>query len=139
MLTRRTDAPSNNPSHHYRSGANRNVPYQNASGKPLIHRGLFADQRTSGLWAGELAYRVFVLAPVNTVLLDEIAFRGVLHGLGAAQPTLRLGDGGLRKRFRPLLGERDVTSSSQQHGSARQEAMLQRRRLRPDRFTCRSR
>lgn len=46
-----------------------------------VTRGLFADQRTSGLGAGEVAYRVFVLVPVSTVMLEEVAFRGVLYGL----------------------------------------------------------
>ncbi|MBZ9594502.1 CPBP family intramembrane metalloprotease [Streptomyces erythrochromogenes] len=44
-------------------------------------RTLFEDRRHDGMGAGELALRVLVLVPVGTVLLEEVAFRGVLHGL----------------------------------------------------------
>ncbi|MFJ6778896.1 lysostaphin resistance A-like protein [Streptomyces yangpuensis] len=44
-------------------------------------RTLFEDQRHDGMGAGELAVRVLVLVPVGTVLLEEVAFRGVLYGL----------------------------------------------------------
>lgn len=44
-------------------------------------RGLFEDQRTSTLSGAEVALRVLVTVPVGTVLLEEIAFRGVLYGL----------------------------------------------------------
>ncbi len=44
-------------------------------------RTLFEDRRYDGMGAGELAVRVLVLVPVGTVLLEEVAFRGVLYGL----------------------------------------------------------
>ena len=44
-------------------------------------RGLFADQRTAQLSHGETAFRVLVRVPLGTVLLEEVAFRGVLYGL----------------------------------------------------------
>ncbi|MEU9860590.1 type II CAAX endopeptidase family protein [Streptomyces sp. NPDC047971] len=44
-------------------------------------RTLFEDRRYAGLSGGELMFRVLVLVPVGTVLLEEIAFRGVLYGL----------------------------------------------------------
>ncbi|MFI1439265.1 lysostaphin resistance A-like protein [Streptomyces fructofermentans] len=44
-------------------------------------RTLFEDQRYEGLTGGDLLLRAFVLVPVGTVLLEEIAFRGVLYGL----------------------------------------------------------
>ncbi|MFD3573786.1 CPBP family intramembrane glutamic endopeptidase [Streptomyces sp. NPDC058644] len=46
-----------------------------------VTRGLFEDQRQSGLSAGEVALRVLVTVPFGTVLLEEVAFRGVLFGL----------------------------------------------------------
>ncbi|MFE5487227.1 CPBP family intramembrane glutamic endopeptidase [Streptomyces sp. NPDC056527] len=44
-------------------------------------RTLFEDRRYADLSGGELLIRVLVLVPVGTVLLEEIAFRGVLYGL----------------------------------------------------------
>ncbi|MFD7663744.1 CPBP family intramembrane glutamic endopeptidase [Streptomyces sp. NPDC059788] len=44
-------------------------------------RGLFADERYGGLTGGQVALRVLVTVPVGTVLLEEVAFRGVLYGL----------------------------------------------------------
>ena len=44
-------------------------------------RELFADQRNSGLGAGEVAWRALVDVPFGIVLLEEVAFRGVLYGL----------------------------------------------------------
>ncbi|GAA2264942.1 CPBP family intramembrane metalloprotease [Kitasatospora cystarginea] len=44
-------------------------------------RPLFQDTRNSGLSGGDIAYRVLVAVPVGTVLLEELAFRGVLYGL----------------------------------------------------------
>ena len=44
-------------------------------------RGLFADQRTDTLSGGQVALRVLVKVPLGTVLLEEVAFRGVLYGL----------------------------------------------------------
>ncbi|MFC5909136.1 CPBP family intramembrane glutamic endopeptidase [Streptacidiphilus monticola] len=46
-----------------------------------VTRDLFADQRTSVLSGGQIAYRVLVEVPFGTVLLEETAFRGVLYGL----------------------------------------------------------
>lgn len=45
-------------------------------------RPLFQDTRNSGLSGGDIAYRVLVAVPVGTVALEELAFRGVLYGLG---------------------------------------------------------
>ncbi|MCX4529561.1 MULTISPECIES: CPBP family intramembrane glutamic endopeptidase [unclassified Streptomyces] len=44
-------------------------------------RTLFEDRRYAGMDGGEVMLRVFVLVPVGTVLVEEIAFRGVLYGL----------------------------------------------------------
>ncbi|MEV6399780.1 type II CAAX endopeptidase family protein [Streptomyces sp. NPDC051907] len=44
-------------------------------------RALFEDQRYEGMNGGELMLRVLVFVPVGTVLVEEIAFRGVLYGL----------------------------------------------------------
>ncbi|MFI9025416.1 lysostaphin resistance A-like protein [Streptomyces sp. NPDC053560] len=44
-------------------------------------RVLFADERYSTLTGGQMAVRVLVTVPLGTVLLEEIAFRGVLYGL----------------------------------------------------------
>ncbi|WP_234440487.1 CPBP family intramembrane glutamic endopeptidase [Streptomyces rimosus] len=46
-----------------------------------VTRGLFADERYGGLTGGQVALRVLVTVPVGTVLLEEVAFRGVLYGL----------------------------------------------------------
>ncbi len=46
-----------------------------------VTRGLFADERYGGLTGGQVALRVLVVVPVGTVLLEEVAFRGVLYGL----------------------------------------------------------
>ncbi|MFI6937761.1 lysostaphin resistance A-like protein [Streptomyces sp. NPDC050418] len=56
-------------------------------------RDLFTDQRTSTLTGGDVALRVLVTVPLGTVLLEEVAFRGVLYGLilrrnGALAATL---------------------------------------------------
>ncbi|MFD8982776.1 CPBP family intramembrane glutamic endopeptidase [Streptomyces sp. NPDC059564] len=55
-------------------------------------RALFEDRRYDGMSGSELMLRVLVLVPVGTVLVEEIAFRGVLYGLvcrdrGAAWAT----------------------------------------------------
>ncbi|MFJ3728301.1 lysostaphin resistance A-like protein [Streptomyces sp. NPDC090045] len=55
-------------------------------------RALFEDRRYAGMTGSELLLRVFLLVPVGTVLVEEIAFRGVLYGLvcrdrGAAWAT----------------------------------------------------
>ncbi len=42
---------------------------------------LFSDRRTEGDSAGTVAFVVLVRLPLGTVLLEEIAFRGVLYGL----------------------------------------------------------
>ncbi|MFI8266605.1 MULTISPECIES: CPBP family intramembrane glutamic endopeptidase [unclassified Streptomyces] len=44
-------------------------------------RTLFEDRRYAAMDGGEVMLRVFVLVPVGTVLVEEIAFRGVLYGL----------------------------------------------------------
>ncbi|MET9678128.1 CPBP family intramembrane glutamic endopeptidase [Streptomyces sp. NPDC006482] len=44
-------------------------------------RTLFEDRRYDGMSGGELMMRVLVRVPVGTVLVEEIAFRGVLYGL----------------------------------------------------------
>ncbi|GAA3373107.1 type II CAAX endopeptidase family protein [Streptomyces sannanensis] len=44
-------------------------------------RDLFADLRYSRLTGGEVALRVLITVPLGTVLLEEVAFRGVLYGL----------------------------------------------------------
>ncbi|MEV7323159.1 CPBP family intramembrane glutamic endopeptidase [Streptomyces sp. NPDC093970] len=46
-----------------------------------VTRGLFADQRTDVLSGPEIAFKALVAVPVGTVLLEEIAFRGVLFAL----------------------------------------------------------
>lgn len=56
-------------------------------------REAFEDQRAAGLSAGQLVYRVLVRVPLGTVLLEEIAFRGVLWAMlrrrwGAAWATV---------------------------------------------------
>ncbi|MGW6949762.1 CPBP family intramembrane glutamic endopeptidase [Streptomyces xanthophaeus] len=56
-------------------------------------RGLFEDRRYEAMDGGEVMLRVFVLVPVGTVLVEEIAFRGVLYGLvrragGAVRATV---------------------------------------------------
>ncbi|MFD6878595.1 MULTISPECIES: CPBP family intramembrane glutamic endopeptidase [unclassified Streptomyces] len=43
--------------------------------------GLFEDRRYDTMDGGEVMLRAFVLVPVGTVLVEEIAFRGVLYGL----------------------------------------------------------
>ncbi|MFD4913436.1 CPBP family intramembrane glutamic endopeptidase [Streptomyces virginiae] len=44
-------------------------------------RGLFEDRRYAAMDGGDVLLRAFVLVPVGTVLVEEIAFRGVLYGL----------------------------------------------------------
>lgn len=44
-------------------------------------RALFEDRRYDGMNGSELVLHVLVLVPVGTVLVEEIAFRGVLYGL----------------------------------------------------------
>ncbi len=44
-------------------------------------RSLFEDRRYEGMTGAELAVRVLVVVPVGTVLVEEVAFRGVLYGL----------------------------------------------------------
>ncbi|MEU4127675.1 CPBP family intramembrane glutamic endopeptidase, partial [Streptomyces virginiae] len=44
-------------------------------------RSLFEDRRHDAMGAGDVTLRVLVLVPVGTVLLEEVAFRGVLYGL----------------------------------------------------------
>ena len=44
-------------------------------------RQVFADRRGERAGPGEIAYQVLVRIPFGTVLLEEVAFRGVLYGL----------------------------------------------------------
>lgn len=44
-------------------------------------REAFQDERAAGLSSGELVYRVLVRVPLGTVLLEEVAFRGVLWAM----------------------------------------------------------
>ncbi|WP_078915192.1 CPBP family intramembrane glutamic endopeptidase [Streptomyces sp. NRRL S-474] len=44
-------------------------------------REAFEDERAVGLTLGELLWRVLVRVPVGTVLLEEVAFRGVLWAM----------------------------------------------------------
>jgi membrane protease YdiL (CAAX protease family) len=44
-------------------------------------RDLFADERYGRLTGGQVALRMLVTVPLGTVLLEEVAFRGVLYGL----------------------------------------------------------
>ncbi|MFI6875237.1 lysostaphin resistance A-like protein [Streptomyces sp. NPDC050400] len=44
-------------------------------------RHLFEDTRNEGLTGAEVLLKSFVMVPVGTVLLEEVAFRGVLYGL----------------------------------------------------------
>ncbi len=46
---------------------------------PALH-GLLADDRTT-VSTGRMLLRVLVLIPIGTVLVEELVFRGVLHGL----------------------------------------------------------
>jgi membrane protease YdiL (CAAX protease family) len=44
-------------------------------------RGLFLDRRVEHAGAGTIAYHVLVRIPLGTVVLEEVAFRGVVYGL----------------------------------------------------------
>ncbi|MFG2943170.1 CPBP family intramembrane glutamic endopeptidase [Streptomyces sp. NPDC048282] len=46
-----------------------------------VTRELFTDRRTDALSGSEIAFKALVAVPVGTVLLEEIAFRGVLFAL----------------------------------------------------------
>ncbi|MGP4000467.1 lysostaphin resistance A-like protein [Streptomyces sp. 8N706] len=46
-----------------------------------VTREAFLDERAANLSPGELVFRVLVRVPLGTVLLEEIAFRGVLWAL----------------------------------------------------------
>ena len=46
-----------------------------------VTRELFADRRTDALSGSGIAFKALVAVPVGTVLLEEIAFRGVLFAL----------------------------------------------------------
>lgn len=45
-------------------------------------RGLFEDSRAAGIGATGLLYQVVLRIPIGTALFEEVAFRGVLLGLG---------------------------------------------------------
>ncbi len=44
-------------------------------------RGLFADGRVAGITGWAVVYRAVVRIPLGTVVLEEVAFRGVLLGV----------------------------------------------------------
>ncbi|WND15886.1 CPBP family intramembrane glutamic endopeptidase [Streptomyces violaceus] len=44
-------------------------------------REAFEDERAAGLTLGQLLWRVLIRVPVGTVLLEEVAFRGVLWAM----------------------------------------------------------
>ena len=44
-------------------------------------RGVFLDRRVEQVRVGSAAYQVLVRIPLGTVVLEEVAFRGVLYGL----------------------------------------------------------
>ncbi|MGW0732395.1 CPBP family intramembrane glutamic endopeptidase [Streptomyces sp. NPDC002851] len=46
-----------------------------------VTRDAFLDDRVAHLSAGEVAYRALVRVPLGTVLLEEVAFRGVLWAM----------------------------------------------------------
>lgn len=50
---------------------------------------LLADERVAGLSFGALVFRVLVRIPLGTVVLEEVAFRGVLFGAWADRQSLR--------------------------------------------------
>jgi membrane protease YdiL (CAAX protease family) len=52
-------------------------------------RPLFVDRRVEHASAGQIAFQALVRIPFGTVLLEEVAFRGVLYGLlvGATGPV----------------------------------------------------
>jgi len=45
-------------------------------------RGLFADTRAGGIGGAGLLYQALIRIPLGTALFEEVAFRGVLVGLG---------------------------------------------------------
>jgi membrane protease YdiL (CAAX protease family) len=49
---------------------------------PGLH-GLIDDARVAGIGLGLLAYRTLIRIPLGTVVLEELAFRGVLFGAWA--------------------------------------------------------
>lgn len=54
-------------------------------------RGLFEDSRAAGIGVAGLLYQVVLRIPIGTALFEEVAFRGVLLGLG-------------RKAWAPAIG-----------------------------------
>lgn len=57
------------------------VVYAAAAAHPATDT-FFHDRRVAGLGGGELAYAALIRVPLGTVLLEEVAFRGVIWGLG---------------------------------------------------------
>lgn len=51
---------------------------------------LLADERVAGLSLGALAFRVLARIPLGTVVLEEVAFRGVLLGAWARVRSIRV-------------------------------------------------
>ncbi len=52
-----------------------------------VARPLLADQRIAGMTVAGLAYTMIVRVPLGTALFEEVAFRGVLLGMGAERWT----------------------------------------------------
>jgi uncharacterized protein len=60
-------------------------------------RDAFLDNRARSSGIGEMLYQVLVRIPLGTVVLEEIAFRGVLPALFGSSPAIRW-------RWGPVLG-----------------------------------
>lgn len=60
-------------------------------------RDAFLDSRVGSASTGQMLYQVLVRIPLGTVLLEEVAFRGVLPALMGASPAIRW-------RWGPVLG-----------------------------------
>lgn len=60
-------------------------------------REAFFDSRVAGSGVAGMLYQVFVRIPLGTVVLEEVAFRGVLPALMGASPAIRW-------RWGPVLG-----------------------------------
>ena len=56
-------------------------------------RGFFEDSRATGIGVAGLLYQVMLRIPIGTALFEEVAFRGVLLGLGRRAWTPATGTG----------------------------------------------
>lgn len=56
-------------------------------------RGLFEDSRATGIGVAGLLFQVALRIPLGTALFEEVAFRGVLLGLGRKAWTPAIGTG----------------------------------------------